>query len=73
MADDAEIIESIKRRARDFTCTSCGAQDWAIQTGNQALVAASHEGVDLTSAVPVHTVICNKCGFIRLYSALIGP
>jgi hypothetical protein len=73
MDDNAKILASIKTRAKNLTCESCGAQDWRVQEGMQALVTATDAGFDLSSGVPVHTVICGNCGFLRLYSTQIGP
>ena len=67
--DDLEA--SIARRARNAACESCGCEDWGIQEGRYALVAVSEHGLGTAGGVPVNVVICDRCGFVRLYSILI--
>jgi hypothetical protein len=67
-----EIIESIRQRARNPECDSCGSSSWAIQDGEFALVEVSSGDLDLGSGIGTTAVVCQGCGYIRLYSNLIG-
>lgn len=66
-----ELIDSIKRRSKNNACESCGNTSWMIQDGEYALVEVV--GGNLAeSGIPVSAVVCDQCGFTRLYSNLIG-
>jgi hypothetical protein len=70
MTPDA-LEASIARRARNAACESCGSEDWGIQEGQYALAAISERGLNTGGGVPVNVVICDRCGFVRLYSVVI--
>ena len=67
--DDLEA--SIASRARNAACESCGCEDWGIEEGRYALIAVSQHGLNAADGVPVNVVICDRCGFVRLYSVVI--
>jgi hypothetical protein len=72
MSDD-ELRKDFARRALNACCDSCGTVDWGVQEGEYALVTKVEGGsLDLKSGVQVRAVICHGCGFVRLYSPLIG-
>lgn len=66
-----DLKASIDRRVRNVACESCGGERWGIQEGRYALVAVSKDGLNTGSGVPVNAVICQGCGFVRLYSVFI--
>jgi hypothetical protein len=66
--DDDALSKDFARRALNACCDSCGTVDWGIQEGEYALVTKVEGG----SGVQVRAVICHGCGFVRLYSTLIG-
>jgi predicted nucleic-acid-binding Zn-ribbon protein len=66
--------DSIQARMGNAICESCGDANakWHFQEGELGIPGSTGTGLDLSKGLPVHAVICGNCGFIRLYSALVG-
>jgi hypothetical protein len=71
---DGEIVESIQRRVTNRSCDACGeTPTWNIQDGTYVLVEVSGDGSQLSGdGIPVYAVVCGNCGFLRLFSTLMG-
>lgn len=50
-------------------CDACGADAWGINSDLYALVAIKATGS--TDALPLHTVVCGRCGNVRLFHAYV--
>lgn len=60
------IRKAVERHARP-ECPSCGANDWVVQDGAEAVVLPLIlEGV--TGGTEVLVYVCGTCGFLRMHS-----
>lgn len=50
-------------------CEACGANSWAIGRDRSALVTLSPSGALTGQGLPVYTMICNTCGYVRMFHA----
>jgi hypothetical protein len=49
-------------------CEACDSNNWAV-TDDTYVLAGLDEGNRLTmSGLPVHAMVCQECGFVRLFA-----
>ena len=63
---------TVETRTLHGECEACDGNSWAV-TGDTYILSAVDQNNRLTmSGMPVYTMVCEECGFVRLFSKPIG-
>jgi hypothetical protein len=60
-----------KLDAKDISgrCEACGETRWSISKDRFSLTKLDASNTLTSTGLPVHAVICDNCGFVRLFHA----
>lgn len=61
----------LKARGVSGQCEACGATTWVVNEDRSWLVTLTPAGATTNEGVPVHTMVCQHCGYVRLFHSRI--
>ena len=78
MANKDEVVETLNKLDCVGTCQSCGNTTWMIYdqgrttktpSATQMILMEHSNSMTIPPAgIPLYTLVCHKCGFVRLHA-----